>query len=213
MSYASVTNSNGETFIVSTGELTIPLVGLWTATVDVPQSETSLLGETVTLTVADLDLVGTVVGGGVYQGTGSYRLVGGKGGWRQVIPWTSYAGPLARLATIAEDAARLVGETVRTDVDKTVGPYVRTTGPAARVLALAPSWFVDVEGVTVIGTRPNGLLSPRILDARLRSGVVEISEEEIAAIQPGKSVDVEGLGEVSILCVAHNLSGGSKLYT
>lgn len=212
MSHATILPEGGATaYRITSGHLHLPGSGLWQARIEVDHDEA--LAGTLSLRMGEtLTLTGTIVDGSVFNGSGSYLVVGGRGGWRKPIPEKSYQGPLARLATIATDAARAVGETVSVRTDRVVGPYLRLEGPASDVLRLAASFYVEPDGTTVLGVPPSGLVSPRVLDFRPRVRVVSISEEEVDDITPGKSIVVDGLGEVVIRAVTHDFKGGSQLH-
>lgn len=135
--------------------LVIPARGLWTADA-VLDDVISFTGTAVTLVLAGLTLVGSVVRSGNYSGEGSLRIVGGKGGWMQKIPSQFYKNPNGiKLTPVLTDAAKTCGETVIVDTDTLIGPFfTREEAPACRVLnQLCPSWFVQPDGQTRVGDR------------------------------------------------------------
>jgi hypothetical protein len=143
--------------------LTIPARGLWTADA-ILDDAIKFTGTAVTLTLAGLTLVGAVVRGGSYSGTGSLRIVGGKGGWRNTIPSKFYQNPHGiRLTPVLKDAASAAGEMVTVDDDVELGTFfTRESGPAARVLnQLCDSWYIETNGNTRVGTRATPTIASR----------------------------------------------------
>lgn len=119
----------------------------------------------VALVIGELTLTGTLVAesDGTQALTRSARIVGGAGGWTNLLPARGYhndAGVKARL--VAEDLARETQERLggfvpraeRLGVD-----YARRVGAASRALTEAiggdgVAWWVDFAGVTQVGQRP-----------------------------------------------------------
>jgi hypothetical protein len=135
--------------------LSIPARGLWSADA-VLDDVISFTGTSITLVLAGLTLVGSVVRGGNYSGEGSLRIVGGKGGWMQTIPQRFYQNPNGiKLGPVLADAAKACGESVTIDADTTLGLFfTREAAPACRVLnQLCPSWYVQPDGTTRVGDR------------------------------------------------------------
>ncbi len=182
----------------------IPAWGCWYAEAQL-DGEHTLTGR-VTLKIADLTLVGTVLSGGPALGRSSYRIVAGNGGWGRPLPKKSYANDAGvKVATVVGDAAQAVGETVAT-----IAPALRVGSafervadePASRVLQrVAPqAWYVDEAGVTHLGARAAGALVGKV--TRLNPvdkarGKVVLAAESIATILPGLVVD--GLTAVDVL--------------
>lgn len=134
--------------------LVIPARGLWVA--DVLLNQPLEDGAGVTLTLAGLTLRGKVERGGNFLLNFSARIVGGNGGWEQVIPSRPYQNPFGvKLKSVVTDAASAAGESVNVTADRDIGLfYVRKSGPASRVLnQLAPQWWVDSAGVAQVGPR------------------------------------------------------------
>lgn len=143
--------------------LTIPARGLWTADAAL-DNVIEFTGTAVTLVLAGLTLVGSVVRSGNYSGTGTLRLVGGKGGWRNQIAKRFYQNPNGiKLTPILTDAARDAGETITIDADTTLGLFfVREEAPACRVLnQLCDSWYVQNDGTTRVGQRATPTITSR----------------------------------------------------
>lgn len=178
---------------VTRAEVTVPAWGLWWAGVEL--SGEVLLAGAVVLNLADIQLSGTIVSGGVHDGRSSYRIVGGAGGWGREIPAKSYADDLGvKLATVIGDAASAVGESLD-DVPATRrGPhYARRAGPASAVLnEVAPrAWYVDFGGITRFGVRPATAYAGDGVRTRFdpAATVVEVTTDSIAALVPGATVD------------------------
>lgn len=186
---------------VTSARATIPAWGAWYA--DVAVDGDHPLAGSVTLKVSDLTLVGSVIAGSAAQGRSNFRIVGGAGGWGKPLSPKSYANDAGvKHATILQDAAREVGETLGTvSTQDRVGPaYVRQTQengrpvPASRVLQqLAYNrWYIDEAGVTHIGARPAGALVgkvTRVEPVDQARGRVVLAAEQIATILPGVVID------------------------
>lgn len=149
--------------------LTIPAKGAWVAEAEM-ENEANLSGR-VTVTIGKLTASGTVdpSDSGTFGGVTKLRVVGGAGGWgaRPALasPYHNDLGVKARL--VAEDAARAVGESLGGFVpraERLGRDYLRQhTLPAARALedaAGGADWWVDLAGVTQVGTRPSSTPDP-----------------------------------------------------
>lgn len=197
---------------VTSARVTIPAWGCWYAEVQVDGEH--VLSGSVTLVVADLTLVGTVLSGGTTNGRAAYRIVAGAGGWGQTLPKKSYANDATvKVATVLGDAARECGETLEAiDSTERTGPaYVRDEGPASRSLqALSRNgWYVDEAGVTRLGARAAGALVGKVTRENpidQARGVVVLAADQIATILPG--VVVDGLSAVDVL---HEISAEGGL--
>lgn len=191
-------------------DLHVPWAGPWRA--DVALAEGVVLAGRVELELGGRTLVGTVRRGGVYQGQGRYRIVGGADGWPKSVGAQAYqADTGVLLSTVLGDAAAAVGETV-VMTDRSLGAhFVRQAGPAQRVLAQviadAETWWVDDAGVTNIGARPAGLLatSLEVLDVDESTGLVLVACETPLELEPGKRI-VAGGAEREIRSVIHRMT-------
>ncbi len=201
---------------VTTCRVTIPSWGCWHAMVALDGEHAIAAGESVTLVMADLSLVGTVLSGGAGLGRSFYRIVAGAGGWGRVVPAWSYSDDAGvKFATAIGDAAREAGEILATipPARRTGATWTREEGPASLTLnTLAPGgWYVDEAGTTHIGAREAGTLPPnvtRVKPVDLARGKAELASEAIAAILPG--VVVDGLTAVD---VQHEVSPEVSLRT
>lgn len=197
----AVTAATLEGHRVTSARVNMPAWGCWYAEVDV-DGEHTLTGR-VSLTIADLTLIGTILSGGAAKGRSHYRIVAGGGGWGRSIPTKSYANDAqVKLSTVLTDAATAVVETLGTLPSTKVGPaFVRAAGPAVWVLeqCAGQAWYVDNDGTTQLGARTPGTL-PAVMThgpVDLARGTVTLASESIATILPGVTVD--GLTAVDVL--------------
>ena len=186
MTYAAV---NGIPIVK--GRISIPGWGIWHA--DLWTDGDLAIGSAVTIELADLVAVGTVVRDVAWTGQRGVRVVGGAGGWRRAVTAQQYANPQGlTMSTIASDTATTVGESVVVDVDRTVGvQWMRVAGSASDALyALADeTWWVGLDGVTHIGTRvPGAIVSVFTATAVDQAGdIVTVATENPADWLPGKT--------------------------
>jgi 3',5'-cyclic AMP phosphodiesterase CpdA len=204
---------------IKTAEVTLPFRGVWTADLTT-EDEVDADGQ-VTITIADLTLVGTVDRMGDFLGSGSLRIVGGAGGWMKPVPQKNYQDSFGlKLAPIVSDAAREVGETANlsADANRTLGSFfIREAAPAARVLAqLTPLWWVGFDGVTQVGLRRETTIAsafdvlPKGTDLHL--GRVQIATDTPSAFVPGALFSSQTLKQQKISTVVHRLTA-NKLRT
>lgn len=178
---------------VTDAAVQIPAWGVWWA--DVSTTGDDALSGAATLVLADIELRGTIVSGGVHAGRGRYRLAGGAGSWgRDVGPQGYQDDDGVQAATLLQDAASAVGETLGALPQSRLGQhYARTQGPASRVLhELAPrAWYVDLAGVTQFGERTPRTYTgdaPRV-DVDPCGLVTSLATETLAGLLPGVVVD------------------------
>jgi len=200
----AVGSLNGER--VTRCALQWPSWGRWFADVDL-DSDAELSGP-VTLAIADQTFVGTVLSGGVSDGSASYRIVAGAGGWGKPVPAKGYSDPAGvKLATVVGHAAATVGETVVGATSILGTHYTRRAGRASAVLPIG-NWYVDAAGVTQIGTYPEAEYSgsaTRVRTDRNR-GTVELAAESLAGLQPGAVVDGIAAVDLEIILDPSRLS-------
>lgn len=155
MTYAAV---NGIPIV--RGRIHLPGWGIWHA--DIWTDGELEVGTSARIELADLVGIGTVVRDVAWTGQRGVRVVGGAGGWRRAVPAQQYANPVGlTMATIASDTATDVGERVVVDTDRTVGTqWMREATSAVAVLqAMAgEGWWMGLDGVTHVGTRPTGAI-------------------------------------------------------
>lgn len=189
----------------------LPSWGAWWADVET-DGESAFTGAVV-LQLADLTLHGAIVSGGVRLGRGSWRIVGGAGGWSRPLPSKGYVNEAGvKLSKILTDAATECGETIADVPAGTVGPaFSRLSGPASAVLQLLSpqSWYVGEDGVTRLGKRAGVAVPDAVTRGKVdaAAGSIELMADSIAALLPGCTCD--GMTAVDVV---HTLDG-KKLRT
>ena len=193
-------NVDGDTVIE--GTLIVPNVGPWWAEL-VFETEPELSGA-VTFNLGILALSGTVDANhnGTFGEQRRTRIVGGGGGWGTLVGPQHYhsdAGVTAR--EVAEDAARIAGETLgdfAPAADRIGIDYVRQSGPASRVLEDVIGgvpWHVAYDGSTVVGPR-EVVEAPtdayQVLDFDPRESLITISIDDLTRVGIGSTL-TEGL--------------------
>ena len=167
-----------------------PARGVWFADVDLDLAAIAApvpSGRAV-LTVGAAVLSGTVdpEASGRFGTKARVRVVGGGNGWQKLVPAQHFHNDFGVLSTsVLQATGALVGEQVVDVTPSRLGvDYVRTAGPAARVLADA-EWYVDPTGITLVGPRPPVPLSPGadILTWDATARKAEIASDEL--ILPG----------------------------
>ena len=184
----------------------LPSWGAWWADVET-DGETSFSGR-VALQLADLALSGSVVSGSARMGRGSWRIVGGAGGWSKNLPSKGYTNDAGiKLAKILNNAATECGETIENAPATVVGSaFARPAGAASTVLhLLVPlGWYVGEDGVTRIGKRVGSVVSDSVARGKVdpAAGSIELMADSIASILPGCTCD--GMPAVDVV---HTLDG------
>lgn len=193
----SYANVDGEYLIE--GKLHIPNVGPWWADVVFQASPEFADSQRVTLNLGGLELSGTVDPNqnGTFGTQRRMRIVAGANGWAKFVTPQHYhndAGVLAR--TIAQDAARLAGETLGAfapAAEKVGIDYVRQSAPAVRTLEDVIGgevWWVNAAGETVVGERTTSEVS----DASYE--VLEYSPAEKLATMTVDDLTTIGIGSI-----------------
>ncbi len=131
-----------------------------------------------------------------YAGQRGLRLIAGMGGWRQTLPPRQYAGTVS-LSTVVADAAAAVGEpapVLATDVALGTA-YIRSQGPAVRVLDLLPLWWADFTGTVQSATRDASPITSTftLLDVKRAEGSVSIATDSIQDWTPGRTFSTAAL--------------------
>lgn len=178
------------------GSLIIPLIGMWTADIELATD----MAETgaATIVLGNLTLVGTVVRSSPFAGQTRARAVGGAGGWRTQIPAQGYSNSSGvALSMVLNDAALACGETANIPNDTTIGPFYARPADAAvfSLRTFCPAWYVDTSGVTQIAPWPVVVVgSPfTVIDQRTDEGIVTIATEDYASWLPGASFQSDTL--------------------
>ena len=172
------------------GQVTIPAYGIWHADIWLDR-EVALTGQ-VTLTLADISAVATIVRVIGFLGQTGLRIVGGYGGWRKPVDALQFAAPLGLpLKTVLVRTAADVGEFVEAGGDSVGVAYVRASGPAARVLqSLVPArWYVGWDGVTQASARPAGVVADRfmVMDISQPAGAYVVASNAPGEWLPGRT--------------------------
>jgi hypothetical protein len=194
-------NVNGETVIE--GVLYVPNVGPWWAEVTFEGAPD--LSGAVTFNLGELALSGTIDPNhdGVFGEQRRSRIVAGGGGWGTLVAPQHYHNDAGvRALGVAQDAARLAGETLDeanfNPASDSVGvDYVRESGPASRaledVIGAAP-WHVAYNGQTVVGERPSSeadVDSYSVLDFNPRENLATLAIDDLSAVLPGSIITAE----------------------
>ncbi len=193
--------------------LLIPAIGLQTADVSL-DDVIEFTGTDAALTLAGLQMSMSVVRSGNFSGTGTLRLVGGKGGWRGIIPQRFYQNPNGiKLSPVLTDAARAAGETIIIDTDTTLGLFfIREQAPACRVLnQLCDSWYMQNDGTTRVGTRASPTITSKfdlVGEAQPNLGKFEIATDFPEDWVPGAMFSTPTLGSTvfQVSDVVHKLT-------
>ena len=215
--------------IASAVKLWMPWQGAWTAEVDLTLAAVPVLPKgPAILVIGTNTLVGTIDDDatGTLGPTARARVIGGGGGWHKEVPARHFHNDAGLLspAVISVTAAE-VKEAAVVALPMPLGvDYMRTAGPASRVLADL-DWFVTLAGITTVGPRlpiPANPLTTEITNWDAFSRRAEIASNDI--IQPGtllidprfgtatvrdvEQVFNEGGGTATAYCAA---DAGSKL--
>ncbi len=134
-----------------------PWSGAWFADVELDTADAVKVPTgRVVLALMAQELIGTVdpEGSGRFGSRVRVRVVGGGNGWaKPVAPRHFHNDAGVTLGAVLRATASEVGETMGAIADEVLGvDYVRTAGPASRVLGARP-WYVTDEGLTVVGER------------------------------------------------------------
>lgn len=180
----------------------VPFLGVWYADADVAE-EVSLQGK-VEINLGKLTLRGTVLPGfsGSFGMASKVRIIAGAGGWQSLIPPKNYHSDAGvKTSTILTDVARIVGETLGTITpsrERVGADYVRSAGPASRVLdqLVSNQWWVDFQGATHVGKRQTSPASGyELLEFDARSKVATLSVDDASVIQIGSIITGANLPE------------------
>jgi hypothetical protein len=173
-------------------QLHVPNIGPWFAEFDL-EDDAPLSGR-ATVQIGPLTLSGTVDTSAADQQRHA-RVVAGGAGWAQSVPEKHYQNDAqVKARTVAEDAARLVGETIGVfiPVKERVGAhYVRQSGAASRALEDvigATPWWVDYEGVTRVGPRASSSVDAKayqVLAYDPRERVITLHVDDLTKVGIG----------------------------
>ncbi len=193
-------NVDGHTCIEAV--LHVPNVGPWWA--DVVFEGAPEVSGAVVFALGDLQLHGTVdlSADGTFGEQRRSRIVAGGGGWATLVTAQHYHSEAGvRALGVAQDAARLAGETLGTfapAVDSIGADYTREAGLASRVLEDViggTPWHVDYSGQTIVGTRATAEADAadyQVLDFNPRENLVTLAIDDLETVGIG-SILSEGL--------------------
>lgn len=183
-------------FPIVAGQLTLPLIGVWTADLQL-QGEESLSG-TVSVVIGNLTLLGSVYRSESYGGQTMCRLVGGAGEWRQQVKAQGYGSSNGiMLSTVLNDAASAAGEQINIANDQSIGNgYARFAfdqSVASDVLwhmislGFLSSWYVAPSGVTMTAAWPSAAVQTpfTVTEQKTDAGVAVIATEDYVSWLPG----------------------------
>lgn len=146
-------------------QLLMPFFGVWVADVDLDPDLPTIPSGKVALTIGTSSLVGTVDArsSGKFGEKGKARVVAGGGGWEKTIGPQPFDNKVAVLSSsVLASTAAEVGEQVVDTAPVNFGRhYIRHAGPASSVLA-GRDWYVNAEGVTIVGPRALVPMTPAI---------------------------------------------------
>lgn len=175
--------------------LCVPHSGAWFA--EVTFLEAPDVSGRVLLALGSTNLMGSVVER--MSGTRGLQrralIVGGSGGWSQMLPPKSYHNDAqVKALLVAQDAARECGEELGSFApadDRLGAHFVRRSGPASAALKAAAGgrpWWVDYQGVTHVGDRPAPQIEPgavEVVDFDASANVVTLQTDDISSIPVG----------------------------
>ncbi len=144
----------------------VPWVGTWVAEVDVDLDvPTTPTGPAVLVIGTATPMKGTIDANasGRHGEKATVRVVGGGAGWQKTVTPKHFEAATGLLSSLVISTTAVeVGETVLEATPMSLGrSYVRTAGPASRVLS-GRDWHVDELGVTVVGPRVTLPASPDV---------------------------------------------------
>lgn len=179
---------------VVTGRITIPLYGAWFADLTLAVPDDFAAGDSVTITIGELSLKGTIARSSGFSGSRSMRVIAGAAGWRKLVASKGYSlSSGVKLSLVLADAAADAGEKIVTDSDRSLGPVFTRRGnrPAERVLkdTLDGQWWIDNLGVTQTKARASTAISTpfTILNYSGAKGRFQIATEAYQDWTPGRT--------------------------
>lgn len=179
-----------------------PFHGVWTAEADVDLGESGVVPSgRVVLKIGQQVLSCTVdsTGSGKFGSKALLRLIGGAGGWVKPVQSRDFSNPAGVLTTnVFSATAAEVGETVVVANPETLNQhYVRTLGPASRVL-LGRDWYVDLAGVTHVGPRPQSAAPADLVISSYDATARTVQVATDAVIVPGTVLKDAKFGQLFV---------------
>jgi hypothetical protein len=225
---------------VSALNLTIPKIGNITARVVTTTDVDAPIGSRASLILEDLSIICTPIRGRNHLSRGNYLVVGGAGAWRLYVPsdpttgargglrsdagikLSTAANALAAAVNVAATRAGLAGrESVTVSNDRVLGPaHVRLGMTGAACLDTLGAWYMRPDGVTVIGTRPTGASSAKIVvgpfDPSCNKLIVSLPQGDVAALVNSIGSTITGPtieGEIIFESLEITIADGKIRYT
>jgi hypothetical protein len=197
----------------------LPYNGVWYADVDLDPiiAQAFIAKGPALLVIGTTTMIGTIDpdASGRFAAGVRVRVVGGGGGWDKPVPFQHFANPAQVLSTLVySTTGAAVKEVVADLIPTPMGTdYVRSAGPASRVLA-DKQWHVDpLTGITMVGPRVPSIPDPtlEVLGFDPRENRIEASCD--VPIMPGTPlIDTSGNvpprwdGILTAVDVEHNFS-------
>lgn len=177
--------------------LHMPLNGAWSAEMAVASDLSYAVGDQVTLTVLDLDLVGRVVRSGTFADRLSVRLTGGATDWSQPVEVKHYRN------TTVDRVIGDLGLTLAAPIGTALPFWTRapgTVGMSIQTLAqyLARNWRVQPDGrVFMAEETPAEVEDPDAVELGRdpARGLVQLAPER-ATVLPGGIYQQDTIGDV-----------------
>jgi len=198
---------------VVTARVSIPGTGVWIADLDIDLGLDGVVpsGRSI-LTVGTTPLSGTIDPRmtGKFGTKAHVRLVGGGGGWDTIVAALHLHNDFGIFsqAVLSQTAAE-IGESVVDATPTRLGTdWVRTAGPAVRVLA-GRQWYVDFTGVTIIGPRAPTPVSPSVdvLEWDPTTRRAELASDDL--IVPGTLLVDTRFGTATVRDIEQTFEAGS----
>ncbi len=199
-------------------ELFVGARGAWVADIELPV--TSRPSGTVTLTLGDLELSGTVdpTRSGSFQSKSRVCVVAGANGWGKTITSQHFHNDTGIKASVVANAvAAKVGETIESAPGDVVGvDFIVAPGAASRVLnSLYPQgWRVDYDGKTRIGRAADSEVAGAydLIDFNPRHMVAELSVSTPSLIKVGSILRGRLDLPVRVVALEYHVKEQSRMY-
>jgi len=176
--------------------LHLPLNGAWSAELSVGTEATYAVGDQVTLTVLDLDLIGRVVRADQFAERLSIRLTGGAANWGQAVAVKHYRN------TTADQVVSDVGLTLANGLNVALPFWTRspgTIGSTVQAIAqyLGVTWRVLPNGQVRVAAESPAVVDPQAVELARdpARGLVQLAPD-VAAVLPGVQVGSDVVGDV-----------------
>lgn len=209
--FASIANSP-----VLSCRITIPQFGIWHGDAEL-DGDVAITGD-VSFVIGNLTLAGHAFRSAQFVGRKRVRLVGGHGGWSQIVPAQAYYDPNGvAVSHVLGDVASACGETLSLASDsKPWVRYVRETMPGARALnqILGTAWYVTPGGTTTNKPRAGGAIRSQFQIEKFNgsTGLFNIAVDSIADWMPGATFIAPTISDVqTISSVTIKLENGSPI--